>query len=209
MRTPRLFMGVFALALLLPLLLLACGGADEPTDMPDSERATNEPEGRASSGQTTPASPTASAEPSPTPRATAVPTMAQTSPETDRAALVALYNATGGPNWDDNNNWLSDVPISEWEGVTTNGNGRVTVLIFFWNHLTGEIPPELGNLANLIRLALGGNRLSGGIPPELSNLAKLQWLLLNGNQLRGCVPSSSSGRLNMASSDLGDLRLCQ
>ena len=53
------------------------------------------------------------AEPSPTPRATA----AQTSPETDREALVALYNATGGPNWDGNNNWLSDVPSGEWEGV--------------------------------------------------------------------------------------------
>ena len=31
MRTPRLFLGVFALALILPLLLLACGGSDEPT----------------------------------------------------------------------------------------------------------------------------------------------------------------------------------
>ena len=32
MTTPRLFLGIFALALLLPLLLLACGGSDEPTD---------------------------------------------------------------------------------------------------------------------------------------------------------------------------------
>ena len=31
MRTPRLFLGIFALALLLPLLLLACGGSEEPT----------------------------------------------------------------------------------------------------------------------------------------------------------------------------------
>ena len=43
MRTPRLFLGIFALALLLPLLLLACGGSDEPTDGPSSERATAEP----------------------------------------------------------------------------------------------------------------------------------------------------------------------
>ena len=26
----------------------------------------------------------------------------------DRAALVALYNATDGPNWNDNTNWLSE-----------------------------------------------------------------------------------------------------
>ena len=115
MRTPRLFLGIFALALLLPLLLLACGGSDEPADGRSSERAT--------AGPTTEV-----AEPSPTPKATARPPLAQTSPETDRAALVALYNATGGPNWRRNNNWLSDVPISEWEDVGTDGNGRVTVL---------------------------------------------------------------------------------
>ena len=72
MRTPRLFLGVFALALILLLPLPACSGSDE-----------------------------------------------------DRAALVALYNATGGPNWTQNNNWLSDVPISKWQGVTTDDNGRV------------------------------------------------------------------------------------
>ena len=33
-------------------------------------------------------------------RPTVAPTMAQTSPETDREALVAFYNATGGPNWE-------------------------------------------------------------------------------------------------------------
>ena len=54
--------------------------------------------------------------------------MAQTSPETDREALVALYNATSGPNWNINDNWLSDVPVSEWFGVTTDDNGLVTEL---------------------------------------------------------------------------------
>ena len=33
---------------------------------------------------------------------------AQTNPSTDRAALVALYNATDGDNWANNTNWLSD-----------------------------------------------------------------------------------------------------
>ena len=119
MRTPRPFLGIFALALLLPLLLLACGGSDEPANGPSSERPT--------AGPTTEV-----AEPSPTPRATDEPesrissgqtTAEPTSLETDREALVVLYNATGGPNWRRNNNWLSDVPISEWEGVTTDGNG--------------------------------------------------------------------------------------
>ena len=64
--------------------------------------------------------------------------MAQTSPETDREALVALYNATDGLNWTRNNSWLSDVPTSEWEGVTTDDNGRVTELDLRRNQLTAE-----------------------------------------------------------------------
>ena len=185
----RLFLGIFTLALILPLLLLACVGSDEPThgpsserataaptDLPDSERATDEPEDRASSGQTTP-------EPTP--------------PAPDREALVALYNATGGPNWIRNNNWLSDAPISEWEGVTTDGNGRVTELWLNGNELSGGIPPELGNLANLIELYLFRNQLTGEIPPELGNLANLTWLDLDGNQFSGEIPPELGNLANL------------
>ena len=42
MRTSPLFLRIFALALLLPLLL-ACAGPDQPTAVPSSERATAEP----------------------------------------------------------------------------------------------------------------------------------------------------------------------
>lgn len=38
----------------------------------------------------------------------------------DRAALVAFFNATGGENWDRNDNWLTDQPIWQppgWYGV--------------------------------------------------------------------------------------------
>ena len=153
-------------------------------------------------------------------------------PEGDRAALVALHNATGGPNWERNNNWLSEVPISEWSGVTTDDNGRVTELYLGSNQLSGEIPPELGNLAslstlslggnqlsgeiplalgnlaNLSRLSLGNNQLSGEIPPELGNLANLTSLFLSGNQLSGCVPSSLSGQLDRINSDLRGLPFC-
>ena len=201
MRTPRLFLEIFALALLLPLLLLACGGSDdpadgpsserataEPTDMPDSTRATAEPEGRASSGETTAEPTTENDEPPPTPTATARPPMAQTSPETDREALIALYNATGGPDWRINRNWLTDVPVGEWEGVTTDDNGHVTVLDLSYNQLSGEIPPKLGNLENLIELYLFLNQLSGEIPPELGNLENLIELHLNENQLSGEIP---------------------
>ena len=114
--------------------------------------------------------------------------MAQTSPETDREALVALYNATGGPNWNSNHNWLSDVPISGWSGVNADDNGRVNYLLRRDNQLSGEIPPELGNLGNLTRLGLTLNQLSGKIPPELGNLGDLTSLILSYNQLSGKIP---------------------
>ena len=125
---------------------------------------------------------------------------------TDRAALVALYNAAGGTYWDNNTNWLSDAPLGDWHGVRTDASGRVVALDLRYNGLTG-IPPELGNLANLKSLNLGGNGLTGippelgnlaslesldlwytgltGIPPELGNLANLKSLNLYGNQLTG------------------------
>ena len=46
--------------------------------------------------------------------------------ETDRAALMALYNSTDGANWTDNTNWGSTEPLGTWFGVTTNTDGRVT-----------------------------------------------------------------------------------
>ena len=107
---------------------------------------------------------------------------------TDKAALVALYNATDGPNWANNRNWLSDRPIGEWSGVSTDADGRVTRLLPANNRLSGSIPSELGNLANLDTLWLHDNQLSGSIPPELGNLAILHWLSLSYNQLSGSIP---------------------
>ncbi len=46
----------------------------------------------------------------------------------DRAALAALYEATGGPNWNYNIYWQTSVPMEAWYGVTTNDDGRVISL---------------------------------------------------------------------------------
>ena len=133
---------------------------------------------------------------------------AQDSVESDRAALVVLYNATGGPNWTDNTHWLSNEPLSEWRGVLTNDDGRVTGLTLHNNQLTGEIPVELGQLSQLqYYLDLSGNQLTGEIPAELAQLTQLQGLYLWGNQLTGEIPVELGQLSNLGGLDLGGNQL--
>ena len=120
----------------------------------------------------------------------------------DRAALEALYNATGGADWTDKTSWLSAEPLSSWHGVTTDGDGRVTKLELENNGLSGETPVELGNLGNLQTLNLSQNTLSGEIPEELGNLANLQDLTLWVNTLSGEIPVELGNLANLLRLDL-------
>ena len=102
--------------------------------------------------------------------------------------MISLYRATDGPNWKENANWLSERPISHWHGVRVNGQGRVTELVLRDNGLSGEIPPEIGEVSYLTHLLLNQNQLSGGLPANLSGLTKLFELDLSDNDLTGEIP---------------------
>ena len=117
-------------------------------------------------------------------------TDAECAPLSDREILEIFYEATGGPNWDHNDNWLTDAPLGDWYGVEVDGQGRVTELYFRLNRLTGRLPPELGSLANLRSLFIWLDGPTGPIPPELGNLANLRYLWLMGNisHLTGTIP---------------------
>ena len=141
--------------------------------------------------------------------------------QVDRAVLVALYETTNGPDWVEDDGWLSDRPVGEWYGVTTGESGRVTGLRLMGNNLTGPIAPELallshlevvdlernllegpipavlGSLPELRHLDLRVNYLTGGIPPELGQLANLEFLRLGRNALTGAVPAELSNLRNI------------
>ena len=116
---------------------------------------------------------------------------------TDREVLEALYHATGGPEWRNSTNWLSAAPISEWFGVETDDNSRVTSLDLRENRLIGGIPPALGQLGRLQVLDLYGNQLSGEILPELDGLTNLQILDLGFNNLSAEIPTELGELTNL------------
>lgn len=128
-------------------------------------------------------------------------------PSVDREALIAFYNETGGPDWTNRSNWVSNTPIGTWYGVSADGDGRVVVLRLRDNNLSGSMPADLRHLGELKTMDLGLNRLTGGLPPELGQLLKLAELSLDGNQLAGSIPAELADMINLVSLNLGANRI--
>ena len=92
--------------------------------------------------------------------------------------MIALYNSMGGPNWKNNANWLSDKPIGEWHGITTNNRGRIIEISLHYNGLNGQIPLQFGDLDALEILELNGNDADNPDLSALSDLPQLRFLYL-------------------------------
>ena len=107
--------------------------------------------------------------------------------ERDRVALTIFYNATSKIPLE---NWLSNKPLSEWEGVRTNEQGCVIALELSHMDVGGVLSPALGDLSELTELSLAYIDLAGTIPVELEKLSKLTKLDLRHNKLTGAIPAS-------------------
>ncbi|MCA9970088.1 MAG: hypothetical protein KC425_07730 [Anaerolineales bacterium] len=128
-------------------------------------------------------------------------------PAAECRALVAFYDATGGPAWQDAGGWLQTPAPCSWSGVSC-ADGHVDMLALFYNNLQGPLPAALADLARLRVLDLHNNALSGPIPPELGRLTGLQALDLSVNRLGGTVPAALGALpalqlLNLAHNQLG------
>lgn len=108
--------------------------------------------------------------------------------QTDKAALMALYNSTDGANW--TNPWNLSEPVENWEGVTLNAEGCVERLYFFNNNMKGSLPTEIGQLSKLKSLQLRYNGLSGNIPASIGDLSNLESLGLSTNKFIGKIPTT-------------------
>ena len=121
----------------------------------------------------------------------------------DRDALVALYNATDGPNWTNSAGWTTGAPVGEWYGVTTDTAGRVVGLDLQDNSLSGPLPAALGSLDKLEELILEDHGISGLIPPELGKLGNLTVLSLGSDSLTGTIPRELGDLTSLKSLGIG------
>ena len=123
----------------------------------------------------------------------------------EREALVALYDALDGPNWSNNTGWCSDKPLGEWYGVTTNDEGRVSIINLSENRLKGELPEEIGAFTELFNFNLGAgegenqNHIAGFLPSSVSNWKRISSINLSGNWMSGPFPESLRGLKTLSS----------
>ena len=134
-------------------------------------------------------------------------------PQVECEALVALYQNTRGDKWMYNINWLVTNTPSNWYGVSVE-SAHVKGLYLsdrhgFWgNHLSGILPPELGNLTFLTDLNLMMNELYGSIPPELGRLTNLNTLFLSANySISGKIPPEIGNLASLTYLDLSQNQL--
>lgn len=115
----------------------------------------------------------------------------------DFDALIAIYNSTNGANWTRNDGWVdgaagTDCNVCDWEGVTCNPDNRVRGLTLNNNNMIGPLPPELGDLSELLNFEAGGSGLTGSIPAEIGQLTKCVQFWACCNDLSGTLPDLSS-----------------
>ncbi len=127
----------------------------------------------------------------------------------ERNSLIALYNSTNGPSWNNKNNWLKKEGTEcTWFGVSCNASGtHVKAINLYGNNLVGNLPAQLSSLAGLEVLNLSGNFLSGALRPELGNLRQLTVLDLSNNQLSGGLPSQLGNMTRLGLLSLSGNRL--
>ena len=93
-----------------------------------------------------------------------------------------------------------------WAGITCTA-GLVTGLQLPFNgtagtKLSGSLPMELSNLADVLVVNLFNNQLVGSLPPEWSLLPALEYLDLSNNTLIGDLPPTWSALTTLQHLDL-------
>ncbi|MEM1136873.1 MAG: immunoglobulin domain-containing protein, partial [Bacteroidota bacterium] len=101
----------------------------------------------------------------------------------DAEVLEKLIDA----NFKYDDTWKKDdiKNFASWAGIKTNNEGCIIALDLTERNITGPIPAEIGDLADLEELKLGNNQITGDLPATFAKLNKLKILHLAENNLGG------------------------
>ena len=111
---------------------------------------------------------------------------------TELRVLRQFYNATNGPQWTNDANWLTGTTLADaatWFGVEVE-QGDVVRLWLPVNNVQGAAAAALGQLTALQFLNLSNNQLTGTLPGAWGRLRALRQLNVNNNRLNGTLPDS-------------------
>ncbi|MBR5736765.1 MAG: Ig-like domain-containing protein [Bacteroidales bacterium] len=112
----------------------------------------------------------------------------------ERAALVAFYNSNNGANWKNDENWLSDKPVSSWYGVTVDDSGHVIELQMVYNNVYGRIPKEIADLTQLNSFSIVNSYPPTSecypLPAEMGQLKEMTWMSIADYSIGGTLPES-------------------
>jgi IPTL-CTERM motif len=130
-------------------------------------------------------------------------------PASERAVLVALYNATNGAAWTNtvanNRVWtVAAAPGNEctWFGVVcTVGEANIDEVSLSVNNLVGTLPATFNQLTLIRNFDVSDNQLTGSIP-VLTGLTTLRGFAVRRNQLTGSLPAFT-GLSNLRFFDAG------
>lgn len=135
-------------------------------------------------------------------------TITQTADDSEREALMDIYERMGGAQWLQKYLWDSERALNYWYGVKIE-HGVVTELDLSMNNLIGELPQSISKLKHLKRLCLAGNKdgITGSLPESLGELTDLEVLELNYCSLSGEIPACLGNLKHLHVLSLGDNEL--